>query len=142
MVRVTELVLFAFSEMVIEVGEVTAVIVAPPGMWFPVTVAPTSKAAVKFAPGQLIVGESLVKLQLTDIPDVAIVSCAGEAAVLEAFCSHFNNTSVATPSCACTKASCVPSSESVTEVLIVPPFVLYAQYTEGIVVPQPEYTLL
>ena len=106
--------------------------------------APTSKAAVKCPPVQVtVVGRKIPQLHpVTDIGDVAIVSCAGEPAVLEAFCSHFNNTSVATPPWSCTKASCEPSVESVTEVLIVPPFVLYAQYTEGTVAVHPEYRLL
>ena len=109
-------------------------------------VAPTSKAAVKYAPVQVIVVEEKndpAQLHpLTDIGDVEIVSCAGEKAVLEAFCAHFSSTSVAPPPPvgACTKAICVPSTESVTEVLIVPPFVLYAQYPEG-TVPRPLHPL-
>src|ERR1039458_2470183 len=107
-------------------------------------VTPTSKAAVKYAFVQVIVvwKKNPQLHPLADTLDVAIVSCAGEPAVLEAFCSHFNSTSVATPPPvgACTKAICVPSTESVTEVLIVPPFVLYAQYPEG-TVPKPLHPL-
>jgi hypothetical protein len=124
----------------------TAVIVWPGIRLPPLMVAPTSKAAVKYAPVQVIVVEEKndpAQLHpLTDIGDVEIVSCAGEPAVLEAFCSHFNNTSVATPPWSCTKASWEPSKESVTEVLIVPPFVLYAQYPEGGVAVHPVYRLL
>ena len=108
----------------------TAVIVAPPGRSRPLMGAPASKAVVKFPPEQLIVVEwALQPHPGTDIGDVEIVSCAGELAVLEAFCAHFSNTSVAAapkPLEFCTKASCEPSAENVTELLIVPPFVLYA----------------
>jgi hypothetical protein len=106
--------------------------------------APTSKAAVKFPPVQVtVVEKNNPQLHpVTDIFDVEIVSCAGEKAVLEASCAHFSSTSVAPPPPvgACTKAICVPSTESVTEVLIVPPFVLYAQYPEG-TVPRPLHPL-